>query len=114
MQGQCRKENEPSATGHNFAIAPVNQRFTSSDVSPAFIVCAHLCIYTFRLQHNFSSTDGRERLCSVGGYFEEGLGQDVMVLHGPLYVARGRADGRLTKGGVAHTQHAKLGGQATQ
>ena len=37
-----------------------------------------------------------------------------MVLDGPLHEARGRADGRLAEGGVAHTQHAKFGGQAIQ
>ena len=42
------------------------------------------------------------------------LSDGVMVLHGPLGVARGTAYGWLPKGRVAHAQHPKLSGQAIQ
>ena len=42
------------------------------------------------------------------------LGNRVMVLHGPLGVASGTANGWLTKAGVTDTEYPKLGGQAIQ
>ncbi len=37
-----------------------------------------------------------------------------MILDSPFGVAGGTANGWLAKGGVTHTEHPKLGGQAIQ
>ena len=42
------------------------------------------------------------------------LSDGMVVLNGPSGVASGTAYGWLAKGGVAHTEHAKLGRQAIQ
>jgi len=42
------------------------------------------------------------------------LSKNVMVLDRESDITGGTANSRLSEGGVAHTQHAKLGGQATQ
>ncbi len=47
-------------------------------------------------------------------YGKRMLSDSVVVLHGPLCVASGTANGWLKKGGVADTQHTKLSWQAIQ